>query len=60
MSEMGQGKLMESIHCTWIPFILSATSQSDLLPLSDPYLVNPQEDPKTHSSTITDVLFLLS
>ena len=34
LTEMGQGKLMGSICCTWIPFILIATNQSHLLPLS--------------------------
>ena len=53
MSEMGQDELMGFIHCTWIPFILIAISQSHLSPLSRPYLANPPVDPKTHISTGT-------
>ena len=53
MSEMGQGKLMGFIHCTWIPFILVAISQSHLSPLSRPYSANPPIDLKTHISTGT-------
>ena len=33
LSEMGQGELMGSIHCTRIPFILVTISQSHLSPL---------------------------
>ena len=57
-SEMGQGELMGSIRCTRIPFILVATSQSHLSPLSKPYPSNPLPDPKTHFRTGTIVLFL--
>ena len=53
MSEMGQGELIGFIHCTWIPFILVAISQSHLSPLSRPYSANPPIDPKTHISTGT-------
>ena len=53
VSEMGQGKLMGSICCTQIPFILIAISQSHLSPLSRPYSANPLVDPKTHISTGT-------
>ena len=54
----GQGKLMGSICCTWIPFILVAISQSHLSPLLDLYSANPLVDLKTHTSTDTVVLFL--
>ena len=58
LSEMGQGKLMGSIRCTWIPFILVAINQSHLLPLSKSYSSNPPLDPKTHFGTSTVKLFL--
>ena len=58
LSEMGQGELMGSIHCTQIPFILVAINQSHLLPLSEPYSSNPLQDLKTHFGTGTIVLFL--
>ena len=48
---------MGSIHCTQIPFILIMTSQSHLLPLSDPYSANPQIDLQPHTGTSTIVLF---
>ena len=51
LSEMGQGKLMGSIHCTWIPFILIMTNQSHLSPLLKSYSSNPLVDPKTHFTT---------
>ena len=41
LSEMGQGELMGFICCTRIPFILVATSQSHLSPLSKSYSPNP-------------------
>ena len=58
LSEMGQGELMGSIHCTRIPFILVMINQSHLLPLSKPYSSNPPPDPKTHFGTGTVILFL--
>ena len=58
LSEMGQGELMGSIHCTWIPFILTVISQSHLSPLSKSYSSNPLKDPKTHFGTSTVELFL--
>ena len=54
----GQGKLMGSICCPRIPFILVMINQSHPLPLSGPYSVNPQADPKTHINTNVIVLFL--
>ena len=59
LSEMGQGELMGSIHCTRIPFILVAISQSHLSPLSKPYSANPLPDPKTHFGTGTVELFFV-
>ena len=59
LSEMGQGELMGSIHCTWIPFILIMTNQSHLSPLLRPYSANPPVDPKTHISTGTIELFFV-
>ena len=59
LSEMGQGKLIGSIHCTWIPFILVVINQSHLLPLSKSYSVNPLTDPKTHIGTGTVELFFV-
>ena len=56
LSEMGQGKLMGSIHCTRIPFILVTINQSHLSPLSKSYSANPLVDPKTHFSTSTNEL----
>ena len=56
---MGQGKLMGSIHCTWIPFILVMNNQSHLLPLSKSYSANPLPDPKTHFGTGTVELFFV-
>ena len=50
---------MGSIHCTWIPFILVAISQSHLSPLSGPYSANPLVDPKTHIGTGTVELFFV-
>ena len=44
LSEMGQGKLMGSIHCARIPFILVTINQSHLLPLSKSYSANPLID----------------
>ena len=58
LTEMGQGKLMGSIHCTWIPFILVVISQSHLPPLSGTYSANPPIDPTTHIGTGTVELFL--
>ena len=57
-SEMGQGELMGSICCTWIPFILVETIQSHLSPLLESYSSDPQQDLKTHFGTGTVVLFL--
>ena len=59
LSEMGQGELMGSIRCTWVPFILVATNQSHLPPLSKSYSPNPLEDPKTHFGTSTVELFFV-
>ena len=59
LSEVGQGELMGSIHCTRIPFILVAISQSHLLPLSKSYSANPLVDPKTHFGTGTIELFFV-
>ena len=58
LSEIGQGELMGSIHCTRIPFILIKISQSYLSPLSKSYSSNPLPDPKTHFGSGTVVLFL--
>ena len=57
-TEKGQGELMGSIRCTRIPFILVATSQSHLSPLSKSYSSDPLQDLKTHFSTGTIQLFL--
>ena len=57
-SEKGQGKLMGSICCTQIPFILITISQSHHSPLSVLYSANPLVDLKTHTGTGTIVLFL--
>ena len=51
LSEMGQGGLMGSICCTWIPFILVTINQSHLSPLLKSYSANPLEDPKIHFCT---------
>ena len=59
LSEMGQGKLMGSIRCTRIPFILVVTSQSYLSPLLKSYSVNPLADLKTHIGTSTVELFFV-
>ena len=59
LSEMGQGELMGSNHCTWIPFILTVANQSYLSPLSKSYSSNPLIDLKTHISTGTDELFFV-
>ena len=59
LSEMGQGKLMGSICCTRIPFILVASNQSHLSPLSKSYSSNPLVDLKTHFSTGTVELFFV-
>ena len=59
LSEMGQGKLMGSIRCTRIPFILVTTNQSHLLPLLRPYSANPLVDPKTHFGAGTVELFFV-
>ena len=58
-SEMGQGELMGSIHCTQIPFILIMTNQSHLSLLSRPYSANPLVDPKTHLGTGTNEWFFV-
>ena len=58
-SEMGQSKLMGSIHCTRIPFILIATNQSHLSSLSGPYSADPPVDLKTHTGTGTIELFFV-
>ena len=52
LPEMGQGELMGSIRCTWIPFILVTINQSHLSPLLKPYSSNPLPDPKTHFGTV--------
>ena len=59
LSEMGQGELMGTIHCTQIPFILIAVNQSHLSPLSKSYSANPRLDPKTHFGTSTIELFFV-
>ena len=59
LSEMGQGELMGSIRCTWIPFILIAINQSHLSPLLRSYSSNPLLDLKTHFSTGTIELFFV-
>ena len=59
LSEMGQGRLMGSICCTWIPFILVAINQSHLSPLLKSYSANPPVDPKTHFGTGTIELFFV-
>ena len=59
LSEMGQGELMGSIHCTRIPFILVMINQSHLSPLSKSYSSNPLIDPKTHFGTGTVELFFV-
>ena len=59
LSKMGQGKLMGSIHCTRIPFILVAISQSHLSPLLKSYSSNPLLDPKTHFGAGTIELFFV-
>ena len=59
LSEMGQGKLTGSIHCTRIPFILVAINQSHLSPLSKSYSSNPLVNPKTHFGTGTVELFFV-
>ena len=53
-----QNKLMGSICCTQIPFILITISQSHHSPLSVLYSANPLVDLKTHTGTGTIVLFL--
>ena len=58
-TEMGQGELMGSIHCTWIPFILVGIHQSHLSPLSKSDSANPLRDPKTHFGTGTVELFFV-
>ena len=60
LSEMGQSELMGSIHCTRIPVIFVAISQSHLSPLSKSYSDNPLVDPKTHFSTgIVELFFVM-
>ena len=59
LSEMGQGKLMGSICCTQIPFILVTINQSHLSPLLKSYSVNPLIDPKTHFNTSIIELFFV-
>ena len=56
--EKGQGKLMGSIRCTQIPFILITISQSHHSPLSPLYSADPLVDPQTHTGTSTVELFL--
>ena len=60
LSEMGQGKLMGSIHCTQIPFILVTINQSHLSPLLKSYSSNPLVDPKTHFDTGTVEFFFVT
>ena len=57
---MGQGKLMGSIRCTRIPFILVTINQSHLSPLSKSYSVNPLVDLKTHFGTGIIELFFVT
>ena len=59
LSEMGEGELMGSIRCTWIPFILVMINQSYLSPLLKSYSANPLLDPKTHFGTGTVELFFV-
>ena len=60
LSEMGQGELMGSIHCTRIPLILVTINQSHLLPLLKSYPSNPLVDPKTHLGTgIVELFFVM-
>ena len=59
LSEIGQGKLMGYIRCTWIPFILVMTNQSHLLPLSKPYSADPPVNLKTHIGTSAVKLFFV-
>ena len=59
LSEMGQGELMGSICCTWIPFILVMINQSHLSQLSKSYSANPLVDLKTHFDTGTIELFFV-
>ena len=56
---MGQGKLMGSICCTQIPFILITINQSHLSPLLRSYSSNPLKDPKTHFGPGTVELFFV-
>ena len=60
LSEIGQGKLMGSICCTQIPFILVMISQSHLSPLLKSYSTNPLVDLKTHFGTSTVELFFVT
>ena len=59
LSKKGQGKLMGSIRCMQIPFILVVTSQSYHLPLSPLYSADQLVDPKTHTGTNTIELFFV-
>ena len=59
LSKVGQGKLMGSICCTQIPFILIAINQLHLSPLSRPYSANPPADLETHIGTGTIELFFV-
>ena len=54
----GQSKLMGSVHCTRIPFILATINQSHCSPLLVLYSADPLVDLKTHIGTSTNVLFL--
>ena len=58
-SEKGQDKLMGSIHCTQIPFILVTISQSHHSPLLVLYSTDPLVDLKTHTGTGTVELFFV-
>ena len=58
LSEMGQGKLIGSIRCTRIPFILVTINQSHLSPPLKSHSSNPLLDPKTHFSTGTAKIVL--
>ena len=60
LSEMGQGELIGSLHCTRIPFILVTINQSHLSPLSKSYSANPLLDPKTHLGTGIIELFFVT
>ena len=60
LSEMGQGELMGSIHCTRIPLILITINQSHLSPLLKSCSANPLVDLKTHfGAGIIELFFVM-